>query len=270
MSAAFDGQQGHALTALMTEADPPSFPFLTLLISGGHSQLLLATGLDAFDVVVDTGTLPLGTCFDRLGAALGLEYGTGLGPALEQTAARDPPQGTALPELRALTFPQNKSPTFDFDGILASLQHELIRLAPRASAAGAAGAESPPTSKTRHDPAGLTPAAQIAVARAFQDAVGRVLVKKVRAVLDARRAAGLDEVGSLVVSGGVACNAHIRQACVVPPPLPYVASAAVADARPAALAPPFSPPAAASSRSAARPTSACSSRRWRCAPTTRP
>lgn len=204
-------QQGHALTPLMTEARPPDFPFLTLLISGGHSQLLLATAFDSYEILVDTGTLPLGTCFDRLGKSLGLEYGFGLGPALEQTAALNPAGGeSSLPPLQPVKFPSTTSRTFDFDGILASLQHELVRLAP-------ASAATLSESKARHDATKLSQNDRIAVARAFQDAVTRILVKKVRVALNAQRASAAPAIGSFVVSGGVACNAYIRSRCATVP-----------------------------------------------------
>ena len=46
-------QQAHALTPLLTEDTPPRFPFLVLLVSGGHTQLVLAKGLDEFEIVMD-------------------------------------------------------------------------------------------------------------------------------------------------------------------------------------------------------------------------
>ena len=46
-------QEAHALTPLLTETDPPEFPFLVLLVSGGHTQLVLCKGLDAFEIVMD-------------------------------------------------------------------------------------------------------------------------------------------------------------------------------------------------------------------------
>jgi hypothetical protein len=47
-------QQAHALTPLLTEPDPPEFPFLTLLVSGGHTLLLLATSSSQFKIIADT------------------------------------------------------------------------------------------------------------------------------------------------------------------------------------------------------------------------
>lgn len=46
--------QAHALTPLLTEEEPPEFPFLTLLVSGGHTQLVLAKTMDDFSIVADT------------------------------------------------------------------------------------------------------------------------------------------------------------------------------------------------------------------------
>lgn len=46
--------QAHALTALLTEDSPPGFPFLTLLVSGGHTQLVLAESMDKYSILVTT------------------------------------------------------------------------------------------------------------------------------------------------------------------------------------------------------------------------
>lgn len=53
-------QQAHALTPLLTEADPPSFPFLVLLVSGGHTQIVLAQGINSFRIVLDKLDLSVG------------------------------------------------------------------------------------------------------------------------------------------------------------------------------------------------------------------
>lgn len=45
--------QGHALTPLLTEPIPPGFPFLTLLVSGGHTQLVLAESMDKYTIVAN-------------------------------------------------------------------------------------------------------------------------------------------------------------------------------------------------------------------------
>jgi N6-L-threonylcarbamoyladenine synthase len=46
--------QAHALTPLLTETTPPQFPFLTLLVSGGHTQLVLAESWDTFRILMGT------------------------------------------------------------------------------------------------------------------------------------------------------------------------------------------------------------------------
>lgn len=46
--------QAHALTPLLTEAEPPQFPFLTLLVSGGHTQLVLAESLSKYRIIMTT------------------------------------------------------------------------------------------------------------------------------------------------------------------------------------------------------------------------
>lgn len=46
-------QQAHALTPLLTEQDPPSFPFLVVLVSGGHTQLVLAKSFHEYSIIAD-------------------------------------------------------------------------------------------------------------------------------------------------------------------------------------------------------------------------
>src|ERR1700692_3524527 len=78
--------KAHALTPFLTEctADIPQFPFLTLLISGGHTLLLLANSLTSFQILATTADTSIGRAFDKAARALGLSWGTrGPGAALE-------------------------------------------------------------------------------------------------------------------------------------------------------------------------------------------
>ena len=62
--------RAHALTPLLTEPEPPSFPFLTLLVSGGHTMLVLVHGLDAFQILANTLDDSVGNAFDKFAREL--------------------------------------------------------------------------------------------------------------------------------------------------------------------------------------------------------
>lgn len=59
-------QQAHALTPLLTEDDPPTFPFLTLLASGGHTLLVLAESLNDYRIIADSLDTKIGCVSSRL------------------------------------------------------------------------------------------------------------------------------------------------------------------------------------------------------------
>lgn len=74
--------EGHILTSRLTE--DLEFPFLIFLISGGHSQILLAKGIGNYEKIGDTIDDSLGECFDKVAQMLGLEYPGG--PKIERLA----------------------------------------------------------------------------------------------------------------------------------------------------------------------------------------
>lgn len=68
--------QAHALTPIFTEATPPEFPFLTLLVSGGHTLLLLARSESSFKILATAKDESIGMSFDK--AARDLRVSTGV------------------------------------------------------------------------------------------------------------------------------------------------------------------------------------------------
>ncbi|KAM5530122.1 hypothetical protein V8D89_016200, partial [Ganoderma adspersum] len=84
--------QAHALTPFLTSAPSscPSYPFLTLLVSGGHTLLLLATAPTAFRILATTADEAIGNAFDKVAKLLQIPYaGTAAGAALERFCASD-------------------------------------------------------------------------------------------------------------------------------------------------------------------------------------
>jgi N6-L-threonylcarbamoyladenine synthase len=169
--------EGHAVSARLT-ADIP-YPFLLLLVSGGHCQLLEVAGVGACRRLGSTIDDAAGEAFDKIGGSLGLAYPAG--PALERLA--DGGDETRFPLPRALLG----RPGCDFS--FSGLKTAAARIA-----AGLA------TETDRRD---LAAAVQAAIARQLTERTGRAM-----AVYDAAHG-GKDR--RLVVAGGVAANGAVRR-----------------------------------------------------------
>ena len=165
--------EGHLLAPLL-EADPPRFPFLALLVSGGHTQLVDVAGLGRYRILGETLDDAVGEAFDKTAKQLGLPY----------------PGGAALAELAAngrsgrFTFPRpmldRPGLDFSFSGLktaaLVALRGRVVDDAIRAD-----------------------------VARGFQEAVVETLAEK------CRRALAATGHRRLVIAGGVGANHRLRE-----------------------------------------------------------
>ena len=163
--------EGHALSPRL--ADPNlSFPYLLLLVSGGHCQLIEVGGVGRHRRLATTIDDAAGEAFDKAAKLLGLPYPGG--PAIERLARDGDPKAVSLPR-PLLGSPE---PHFSFAGLKSAVQ--------RAVAAGI------------HRPADI--------AAAFQQAVVDCLVDRTARALETSRAP------TLVVAGGVAANGAVRSA----------------------------------------------------------
>ena len=165
--------EGHLL-APMLESPAPAFPFLALLVSGGHSMLVEVRGLGEYRVLGETLDDAAGEAFDKTAKVLGLGYPGG--PALAQLAGRGGPGRISLPR------PMLRRPGLDFS--FSGLKTAVIT--------GIRGLEL--DEKTRAD-----------VAWEFQEAIVEVLVGK------SLRAVEQTGIRRLVVAGGVGANRRLRQ-----------------------------------------------------------
>jgi len=167
--------EGHLL-AVMLEDDPPAYPFLALLVSGGHSMLVSVGALGDYRVLGTTLDDAVGEAFDKTAKLLGLDYPGG--PALAQLAA----SGTE----DAYQFPRpmlnKKGLDFSFSGLKTAVMLEVRK----ANALG--NLES-----VRAD-----------IAASFQRAAIDTLVAKTL------RAAKSEELERVVVAGGVGANQLLR------------------------------------------------------------
>ena len=163
--------EGHALSPRLVDPDL-DFPYLLLLVSGGHCQLLEVLGASEYRRLATTIDDAAGEAFDKAAKLLGLPYPGG--PAVEQLARMGDPAAVPLP--RPLVG--SGEPHFSFAGLKSAVQ--------RAVASG------------DHSPADI--------AASFQQAVVDCLVDRTRLAL--KRSDAL----ALVVAGGVAANGAIRSA----------------------------------------------------------
>jgi len=170
--------EAHALTARLT--DDTAFPYLLLLVSGGHCQLLLVEDVGRYTLYGTTHDDAVGEAFDKSAKLLGLGYPGG--PALERLAE------TGAPDRFALPAPMIGRPDFDFSfsGLKTAVRTHVARLG---------GA------MTDQDRADLAHAFQLAVVKSLADRTGRAL----------DRALGeRPDLSALVVAGGVAANRTVR------------------------------------------------------------
>ena len=164
--------EGHLL-APMLEDNPPEFPFVALLVSGGHTQLISVTGIGQYELLGESIDDAAGEAFDKTAKLLGLDYPGG--PLLSKMAA----QGTAGRFVFPRPMTDRPGLDFSFSG-LKTFAANTIR-------------DNGTDDQTRAD-----------IARAFEDAVVDTLMIKCKRALD--------QMGfkRLVMAGGVSANRTLR------------------------------------------------------------
>ena len=165
--------EGHLL-APMLEADPPAFPFLALLVSGGHTLLVEVDGVGGYTLLGDSIDDAVGEAFDKTATVLGLGYPGG--PALAALALQGDPGRFRFPR------PMTDRPGLDFS--FSGLKTFALNTWQGCG-------------KTGQDRADI--------ARAFEEAVVDTLAIKCRRALDQT---GLH---TLVIAGGVGANTRLRE-----------------------------------------------------------
>jgi len=164
--------EAHLLAPLL-EPDPPRFPFVALLVSGGHTLLARVDGVGCYEILGSTLDDAAGEAFDKTAKLLGLAYPGG--PQLAALAERGRPDAFRFPR------PLVDRPGLDFSfsglktAVVVALRHRVLDEQTRADAA-----------------------------RAFEDAVVDTLIAK------SERAVAATGVGTLVVAGGVGANRVLR------------------------------------------------------------
>ncbi len=165
--------EGHLL-APMLEDNPPAFPFVALLVSGGHTQLISVTGIGEYVLLGESIDDAAGEAFDKTAKLLGLDYPGG--PMLSKMAQQGVEKRFVFPR------PMTDRPGLDFSfSGLKTFAANTIR-------------DNSHDAQTHAD-----------IARAFEDAVVDTLAIKCRRALD--------QTGfkRLVIAGGVSANRTLRQ-----------------------------------------------------------
>ncbi len=169
--------EGHLL-APMLEETPPDFPFVALLVSGGHTQLVEVRGLGRYTLLGESVDDAAGEAFDKAAKMLGLDYPGG--PHVARLAEGGDPGRFRFPR------PMTDRPGLDFS--FSGLKTHTLTAIRQLDTRGA-----------------LDDQARADVARAFEEAVVDTLVIKCRRALDQT---GLKR---LVVAGGVSANLRLRE-----------------------------------------------------------
>lgn len=168
--------EGHLLSPLLVD-EPPPFPFVALLVSGGHTQLMRVTDVGVYETLGETLDDAAGEAFDKTAKLLGLGYPGG--PEVSRLAEYGTP-GT-------VTLPRPMLHSSDLDFSFSGLKTAVL-------------------TQTKHLGANVCEQAKADLARGFVDAAVEVLVAKSLSALKKTR------LKRLVVAGGVGANRQLREA----------------------------------------------------------
>ena len=175
-----DHMEGHILSSVYDgEKIPPLvFPALALLISGGHTELVLIPEWGSYTVIGETRDDAVGEAFDKVARMLGLPYPGG--PEIGSLAALA--RTDNIPEFQQLPLPMLDSADLDFSfsGLKTAVRYAI-------------------------DGKDLTDNEKAAVARDFEDVVVKVLLKKSQKAVDAH------DIRSLILGGGVTANTYLKE-----------------------------------------------------------
>jgi N6-L-threonylcarbamoyladenine synthase len=167
--------EGHLLSPLLA-SEPPEFPFVALLVSGGHTQLMRVDGVGQYQMLGETVDDAAGEAFDKSAKLLGLGYPGG--PAISRMAEFGDPNAYTLPR----PMLHSKNLDFSFSGLKTAV-----------------------LTVVKNHPANICEQDKANIARAFVDAIVDVLTAK---CLKALKETGLKR---LVIAGGVGANRQLRE-----------------------------------------------------------
>ena len=163
--------EGHMLAPLLSET-PPEFPFVALLVSGGHSQLMAAYGIGQYELLGESIDDAAGEAFDKVAKMMGLPYPGG--PNISKLAEQGDPNAFAFPRPML-----HQGLDFSFSGLKTAVSVQMKKL----------GDENRDAD----------------IAASFQEAIVDTLVKK------SVKALKQTDLKRLVIAGGVSANKRLRE-----------------------------------------------------------
>lgn len=166
--------EGHLLAPGLSEQGLPEFPFISLLVSGGHTMLVRVDGVGKYQVIGQTIDDAAGECFDKSARLLGLPYPGG--PEVSRLALEGDRKRFRFP--RPMLNQDNLN--FSFSGLKTAVMYKARELGDL-------------DEQTKAD-----------LAAGLEDAIVDVLVKK------CMKACRQEDVPRLIIAGGVAANQHLR------------------------------------------------------------
>ncbi len=191
---AINHMEGHIVTAAIEKTDEQTyrfsdlqFPVLSLLVSGGHTELVLAESFGTYKKIGQTRDDAVGEAFDKVARMLGLPYPGG--PAVSKLAAAFREKNIVSTFVMPRPMMHSADYDFSFSGIKTAMLYAIRDL----------------TDQNTRD---LTDDEKMALACAFEDAAIEVLVKKTL------KAAEEYHVPNIIVGGGVAGNTYLREELV--------------------------------------------------------
>lgn len=171
--------EGHVLSSVFDEDHIPNitFPALSLLISGGHTELVKMENWQSYECIGETRDDAVGEAFDKVARMLGLPYPGGPEVSARAQIARE----KDIPSFVTLPRPMIDSGNLDFSfsGLKTAVRYAIQDKA-------------------------LTEDEIASVCREFEDSVTEVLLKKTKVAVDAH------DIQTIIVGGGVSANTHIR------------------------------------------------------------
>ncbi|MFH1282470.1 MAG: tRNA (adenosine(37)-N6)-threonylcarbamoyltransferase complex transferase subunit TsaD [bacterium] len=172
--------EGHIFSSFIG-SKLPSFPFISLVVSGGHTDLTLVKGFGRYEIIGRTRDDACGEAYDKVARVLGFGYPGG--PIIDALYKKSNPDEFPLPRI---VMPESFD--FSFSGLKTAVLYKMRELA----------------GSKKEKPKNVPLFVRKNIAASFQKSAVNILVKKVL------RAAKVYNVNSIVLGGGVSANEHLR------------------------------------------------------------
>ncbi len=187
--------EGHILTPRLT--NDIEFPFLALLVSGGHCQILRATNIGEYKLIGETIDDALGECFDKVAQMIGESYPGG--PIIEKLALDGDENKFKFPKpLVDKDFEKKNIYNFSFSGLKTAVRRKIEELTGETFSLQSANLLS---LKEKRD-----------ICASFQKTVTNIIINRLTNVLTNHDNLFVEsKKGQLIISGGVAANSYITQ-----------------------------------------------------------